>query len=206
MSNTATDDPSNGYDAAAAEFMRHREQSSVGTATVRIWARALPKNGTVLDLGCGSGVPISTVLSEEGFAVYGIDASESLIAAFRRHLPHAQIACEAIEDSRFFDRTFDGVIAIGVMFLLPGKVQRDLIFKAAAALNPGGRFLFTSPAQACVWADVLTGRRSHSLGAEEYRAALSDAGLSQVDEYRDEGGNHYYDTRLSPSPGAMQQQ
>ncbi|WP_425606580.1 class I SAM-dependent methyltransferase [Microbulbifer litoralis] len=83
--------------------MRHREQSSVGTATVRIWARALPKNGTVLDLGCGSGVPISTVLSEEGLAVYGIDASESLIAAFRRHLPHAQVACEAIEDSRFFD-------------------------------------------------------------------------------------------------------
>jgi cyclopropane fatty-acyl-phospholipid synthase-like methyltransferase len=127
--------------------------------------------------------------------VYGIDASASLTAAFRRRLPHAHVACEAIEGSRFFGRTFDGVIAVGLMFLLPGEVQRDLIRKVAVALNPDGRFLFTSPAQVCAWTDVLTGQESHSLGAEEYKATFSEAGLTLVGEYEDEGGNHYYDTR-----------
>lgn len=203
--NAAAGDASNGYEAVAPEFMRRRELSTIGVATVRMWARSLPRGGAVLDLGCGSGAPISTALSSAGFAVYGIDASASLTAAFRRRLPHAHVACEAIEDSRFFDRTFDGVIAVGLMFLLPSDAQRDLIRKVAGALNPDGRFLFTSPAQRCTWTDVLTGKQSRSLGAEEYKAAFSEAGLTLVGEHEDEGENHYYDTRplLARSSGPV---
>ncbi|MEX2179552.1 MAG: class I SAM-dependent methyltransferase [Gemmatimonadaceae bacterium] len=177
--------------------MRRRELSNIGVAAVRLWARGLSPGGAILDLGCGSGVPIATALNNDGFAVYGIDASASLTASFRRRLPHAHVACEAVEDSRFFGRTFDGVIAVGLLFLLPPELQRHLIRKVGAALNPDGRFLFTSPAQVCAWTDVLTGRESHSLGAEEYKAALREAGLMLVGEYQDEGQNHYYDTRHS---------
>lgn len=131
-------------------------------------------------------------LMNDGFVIYGIDASPSLTAAFRRRFPHAQLACEAVEDSRFFGRRFDGIIAVGLMFLLPAEAQREVIRKVALALNPGGRFLFTCPAQACTWTDVLTGRRSLSLGVEEYEAVLSSVGLPAVAEYLDEGDNHYY--------------
>lgn len=194
-SSATSGDPSNGYEAVAPESMRRRDQSDIGIATVRMWSRSLQRGGAILDLGCGTGVPISTALNNEGFVVYGIDASTSLTAAFRRRLPHAHVICEAIEGSRFFGRTFDGVIAVGLMFLLPSDVQRDLIWKVAEALNPGGRFLFTSPVQQCAWADVLTGQESHSLGAEEYKAAFSEANLTLVGEYEDEGKNHCYDTR-----------
>lgn len=191
MNNATAGDPSNGYEAVAPEFMRRREQSIIGIATVRMWSRLLPRGGAILDLGCGSGVPISTALNNEGFVVYGIDASANLTAAFRRRLPHAHVACEAIEDS-----------AVGLMFLLPSDVQRDLIRKVAVALNPDGRFLFTSPTQLCAWTDLLTGQESHSLGAEEYKAAFSEAGLTLVGEYEDEGENHYYDTRPSRARAA----
>lgn len=190
-------DPSNGYEAAAPEFMRRRERSGIGVALVRAWARSLSRGGTILDLGCGSGVPIAEALIDEGFAICGVDASPTLAAAFRRRFPHAHVACETVEDSSFFDRRFDGVIAVGLMFLLAADVQRATIHKVAKALNAGGRFLFTSPVQACTWTDVLTGRESLSLGAEEYRAVLSDAGFTLLDEHEDEGGNHYYDARLS---------
>ncbi len=183
--------------------MRRREQSVIGVETVRLWSRLLPRGGTVLDLGCGSGVPISATLSNEGLVVYGIDASASLTAAFRERLSHAHVACESIEDSRFFDRTFDGVIAVGLMFLLAPDAQRKLIRKIALALNPDGRFLFTSPAQRCVWKDVLTDRESHSLGVDEYKTALLEAGLTLVGEYEDEGGNHYYDAHLSRTASDM---
>lgn len=69
--------------------------------------------------------------------MYGIGASASLTAAFRRRLPHPHVACEAIEDSLFFGRTFDGVIAVGLMFLLPAEVQRDLIRNGRRGAEPG---------------------------------------------------------------------
>lgn len=185
------DDPSNGYEAVASEFVKRRH-SSIGVATVRTWARSLPSGAPILDLGCGHGVPISQALMNDGFVIYGVDASPSLTAAFLRRFPHAHVACETVEDSRFFGRTFDGIVAVGLMFLLPAEVQQDLIRKVALALNPGGRFLFTSPAQPDTWTDVLTGRQSQSLGAEEYKAILSTLGLNPVAEYVDEGDNHYY--------------
>lgn len=101
-------DSSNGYEAVASELMHWRGQSSIGVATVQKWARALPSAATVLDLGCGDGVPISMALIDKGFTVYGIDASPTLAAAFRSRFPGAHIACEAVENSSFFGRIFDG--------------------------------------------------------------------------------------------------
>lgn len=193
----ADDDPSNGYEAVATELMAGRQQSSIGVATACTWARSLAPGASILDLGCGHGVPISMALMNDGFVIYGVDASPSLTAAFRNRFPHAHVACEAVEDSRFFGRTFDGIIAVGLMFLLSADSQRDLIRRVALALNPGGRFLFTSPAQSCTWADLLTGRQSLSLGAEAYKAVLSDAGLILVAKDLDEGENHYYEAAKS---------
>ena len=187
-----TQDLSNGYEAHAQEFAARRIRSNIGATTVRDWCRTLPQGGTVLDLGCGCGVPISQTLLDQGLTVYGVDASASLTAAFRARFPHTTVACEAVEESTFFGRQFDAVVAWGLLFLLSDETQLRLIQKVAAALLPGGRFLFTAPAQRCEWTDVLTRLPSRSLGAETYRAALTAAGLTLVDEYDDEGENHYY--------------
>lgn len=188
-------DEANGYEAAALAFAQRREARAVGTTTVLRWARSLRPAAEVLDLGCGSGVPIAMALHREGFAVHGVDASPTLVAMFRERLPHAVVACEAVEHSRFFERRFDGVLAIGLVFLLPEAAQRALIQRIAGVLRPGGRFLFTAPAQACAWDDVLTGRASRSLGAAAYAAVCADAGLETVGSFLDEGDNHYFDLR-----------
>jgi hypothetical protein len=73
------------------------------------------------------------------------------------------------EESSFFGRTYDGVVAVGLLFLLEEDVQRALINKVAAVTKPGGRFLFTAPLQKVAWRDLTTGRESVSLGDEEYR-------------------------------------
>jgi cyclopropane fatty-acyl-phospholipid synthase-like methyltransferase len=161
-------------------------------ATVRQWAKDLPRGGSVLDLGCGNGWPISGVLIEAGVVVHGVDASPSMIAAFRARFRDAQAECSAVEDSHFFGRTFDGIIAWGLMFLLRPEAQSQLIHKVARALKNGGRFLFTSPWQVCQWSDNLTGQTSVSLGSEEYRRVLEAEGLVLVGEADDEGENHYF--------------
>ncbi len=184
-------DRSNGWEAVAGRFMVQR--SSIGSATVRAWCRTLPSGASVLDLGCGAGVPISQALIDAGCDVSGVDASPTLVAEFQRRFPQAPVACEPVEDSAFFGKTYDGIVAVGLLFLLRPGVQEAVIRRVGAALKPGGRFLFTAPVRACAWSDLLTGHESVSLGSEAYRRVLASAGLSVIAEYVDEGENHYFD-------------
>ena len=161
---------------------------------MREWARTLPQRAAVIDLGCGSGIPITKILVEEGLDVYAIDAAPSLVAAFQDNFPHVPVACESVLDSLFSERRFEGAIAWGLMFLLLPEEQRQLIRNIADILVPGGRLLFTSEAEPIVWNDAMTGRESRSLGAAEYRALLASSGLSVGSEYEDEGQNYYFDS------------
>jgi hypothetical protein len=52
------------------------------------------------------------------------------------------------------------------MFLMPEDTQSLVIHKVARALNPNGRFLFTSPKEIVKWRDALTDRESLSLGGQ----------------------------------------
>ena len=179
----------NGWENVALTFADVR--SDAGRDVVRRWARTLPSGGEVLDVGCGSGFPVSSTLADEGLTVFGIDASPTLVSMFVRRFDHAHAACETVQDSTFFGRTFDGILAIGLMFLLSEEDQVKLINKAGKALQAGGRFLFTAPHQNCEWKDVLTGQRSVSLGTTDYERLLAGAGMQLLGTCMDEGDNHY---------------
>jgi hypothetical protein len=118
-----------------------------------------------------------------------------MVEAFRHNLPAIPVTCESVLDSSFFNRTFDGVIAWGLIFLLLPEEQRRFIRRVADVLVPGGRLLFTSGTgtEPLVWNDAQTGLESRTLGAIEYRKLLSEADLWVTEEYEDEGESHYYD-------------
>lgn len=187
-----TTDPSHGWDAIAEAFMA--AQSEAGADVVRRWAIDLPPGGTVVDIGCGFGEPVTRTLVEAGLSVWAVDASPTLVAAFQARFPGIPVACESAVTSDLFGRSFDGAAAVGLMFLLSPEDQHQLIERVARALQPGGRFLFSAPHQVCEWDDLLTGRRSRSLGEAAYRDALEAAGLTPVGGMTDAGGNHYFDT------------
>jgi SAM-dependent methyltransferase len=191
-------DPSAGYEAVSQEFLAHRgsgrtRSTAVGVKEVQAWARTLPPGSSVIDIACGPGFPITAVLVEEGLNVFAIDGSPSFVAAFQRNLPGTPILCEAVQASTFFDRTFDAVLAIGMIFLLNVEDQHRLIRRFAEILVPGGRLLFTATAQPAVWNDAMTGLESVSLGAGQYTKLLAAAGITVAGEYEDAGENHYFD-------------
>lgn len=191
-------DRSKGYEAVAEEFLARRgdratRATGIGVKEVRKWAKTLPRGSSVMDLGCGPGFPITVVLIEEGLQVFGVDAAPSFVAAFQRNLPGIPIVCGSVLDSRFFDRPFDAVVSIGLMFLLNAEEQHRLIRRFAEILVPGGRLLFTSTARPAVWNDAMTGLESISLGREEYRNLLGGAGIAVAEEYEDVGESHYFD-------------
>ena len=188
----------NGYERVAEEFVATRgkataEPTGVGVSEVHRWARSLPRHAVVLDMGCGTGYPLTRVLVDQGHRVHGIDASPSLVAAFRRNVPEAVVACESVETSRFFNKAYDAVLAWGLWFLLSEHQQLELLSRVAGMLKPGGRFLFTAPEELCRWTDILTGEECRSLGAAQYRRVLNDGGLIVLCEFVDDGKNHYFD-------------
>jgi SAM-dependent methyltransferase len=196
-------DKSHGYEEIAWMFIAGRGQNhtGVGAGVVAEWSRLLPERATVLDLGCGPGVPISETLIHRGFRLYGVDASPSMVAAFQSRFPSNPIQCSPAEDSDFFGLKFDAIISWGLFFLLESEVQHAIIRKVSQSLVDGGRFLFTAPHQICSWSDAMTEQTSYGLGYDTYRSALEANGLTLVDTYSDEGENYYYSALKNASSG-----
>jgi SAM-dependent methyltransferase len=193
----APEDGSKGYEAVANIYIagrgtRVRVGESIGAGVVKAWAATFPPGATVLDLGSGPGEPSTRILQDAGLKTYAVEASPTMVAAFRERFPGVPIERNTVEASEFFNRTFSGVLAWGLLFLLDPAAQALVIEKVARTLEPQGRFLFTAPRQPLEWLDGMTDQRSYSLGEHTYERLLRAAGLTWVASAQDEGENHYY--------------
>lgn len=137
----------------------------------------LPPGGTVLDVGCGSGVPIAERLIAEGFRVTGVDASSGLLDHARARLPQG----EWIEaDMRTLDlgRRFDGVLAWSSLFHLSHADQRLTLSRLTGST---GEVLMFNAGGACeTRLGEWRGEPLHhaSLDPAEYADRLRQAGLA----------------------------
>ena len=131
------------YDLIADWYSAQRT-GEIGTPEVRALVNSLKPGASVLDIGCGSGIPLTRALVDAGCDVFAIDSSEKMLAHFRRNLPDVGATCAAIQTCRLDGRLFDAALAWGVMFHLTPEVQRTAFAKVATLLRPGGLFLFTS--------------------------------------------------------------
>jgi hypothetical protein len=114
-------------------------------------------------------------------------------AEFQTRFPQIPVQCERVQKSSFFGRKFEGVIAIGLLFLLPELDQAVLIARVSRIVVPGGRFLFTAPLEPGTWADMNTGLECRSLGQARYSELLTQSDFRVVATYVDEGANNYYE-------------
>lgn len=179
------------YETHADQYAKYRN-SPIGVEQLKRWMPSIKPKGLVLDLGCGSARPLTSTLDENGFAVVGVDSSPRMIEISRSNLAQGKFICTPVQAYSFPENHFDAALSWGLMFLLNEADQEQLIFNTAKTLKPAGQFLFTSPAIACEWKDVLTQMHSISLGRKRYASLLQQAGLNLCWECEDEGQSHYY--------------
>jgi SAM-dependent methyltransferase len=138
----------------------------------------LPKEGTVIDIGCGFGEPIAGYLLDRGFAVDGVDASPTLIGQCRERFPRRSWH---VADMRTLNlgRRFDGLLAWDSFFHLAHDDQRRMfpIFKLHAAR--GAVLMFTS---GTAHGEAIGTYRDEplyhaSLAPQEYQALLNANGF-----------------------------
>ena len=77
-----------GYDKIAAKYHKQRKRYPSLKLLEKI-SRYLKKGNSVLDLGCGAGIPVSKYLFDKGFKVVGIDFSEGMLKLARENVPKA---------------------------------------------------------------------------------------------------------------------
>lgn len=97
----------------------------------------------VLDIGCGSGVPVAKLLSDSGFQVTGIDRSANLLDKARENVPSADFRQAEMEDYRIAGM-YDGVVLWDALFHLPRAEHRLILEKIFSALKPGGLLILSS--------------------------------------------------------------
>jgi SAM-dependent methyltransferase len=142
------------------------------------FAAALAARATVLDIGCGAGVPVARDLIAAGFAVTGVDSSPAMIARCRERFAGAEWH---VADMRALDlgRRFDGLLAWHSFFHLCAQDQRAMFPIFAAHAAPGALLSFTSGPLAGVAMGEWQGEPlfHDSLAQEEYRALLAANGF-----------------------------
>jgi SAM-dependent methyltransferase len=170
------------YERHARAFDADRGRILFEKAWLDRFVALLPKGGTILDIGCGSGEPIARYLIDLGFKLTGVDASPTMIGLCRRRFP-GQAWCIGDMRELALEQKFDGLIAWNSFFHLSPEDQRLMFprFRAHAAVG-GAALLFTSgPAHGEAIGSHCGEPLYHaSLAAEEYRALLDDNGFAVV--------------------------
>ncbi|MCX4679337.1 class I SAM-dependent methyltransferase [Streptomyces sp. NBC_01433] len=196
-----TEDPKDlvrrGYDALSLRY----DQAYAAETKYQPWISELcaliPAGGAVLDLGCGSGVPVVRDLTTAGHHVTGVDISEEQIRRARELVPQAEFVRADATGVEFGAASFDAVVSLYALIHIPLPEQLPLLEKIVGWLRPGGWFLGTTGHQAWTGVDEdwLGGGTpmwwSHADAATN-RSWITQAGLTvEREEFVPEGdGGH----------------
>jgi SAM-dependent methyltransferase len=147
-----------GYDAVSVSYDREYGGATKYQDWLRQLREAIPADGAVLDLGCGSGLPVALNLAAAGFAVTGVDISDVQVSRARELVPQAEFIRADVSTVEFGPESFDAVVSFYALIHIPVDEQLPLLAKVATWLRPGGLFVATTGHVA--W----TGREENWLG------------------------------------------
>jgi SAM-dependent methyltransferase len=126
-------------------FLYNLFQKAVGAEKVRselVSEFILPKkNDKILDIGCGTAEILNFLPASIKY--YGFDISEDYIkSAINKFGKRGNFYCANLNEPRFKNlKSFDTIIAIGVLHHLSNKEARELMILLRQKLKPGGRFI-----------------------------------------------------------------
>lgn len=141
-----TDDPkaivARGYDTIAERYLAWSVTVRVAEREryTRLLLDALPSGATLLELGCGAGIPTTQRLAAR-FAVTGVDLSPRQIALAEHNVPGATFHIGDMTALSFPAERFDAICAFYAITHVPREEHAALLVKIAAWLRPGGLFV-----------------------------------------------------------------
>ena len=126
-----------GYDEIADRYLAARATGGDLALLPELVAR-LRNGDTVLDAGCGAGVPVTTQLVAADLEVVGFDLSSAQVRLARSHAPGAHLAQADLVALPFGDRSFDGLVSYYAVIHVPRSEHRVVFDEFRRVLRPGG--------------------------------------------------------------------
>jgi cyclopropane fatty-acyl-phospholipid synthase-like methyltransferase len=126
-----------GYNRIAEAYLASRDKHSADITLLDELDRRLPGGATVLDAGCGAGVPVTRYWSQR-HRVVGIDFSEAQVRMARRLVPRAAFLCQDLAQMGFGRMTFDAIISYYAIIHVPRDLHQDIFRQMHTLLKPMG--------------------------------------------------------------------
>jgi SAM-dependent methyltransferase len=189
-----------GYNAIADRYLAERTRDSEDVRLLSEFVERLPENASVLDAGCGAGIPISQMLRER-FYVTGVDFSEAQVELAKKNVPNAQFLCEDMTKLDFQDDTFDGIVSYYAIIHIPRQEHQSLLVNFYRMLKPDGLALLCLGAEHLIddVDDNYLGTRMYwsHYDTETYLRMLKECGFSilwskHVTDSTCEGAGHLF--------------
>lgn len=97
----------------------------------------------VLDVGCGSGIPVAKYFVEHGCEVIGFDVSKEMIRLAMRNVPRGDFFQADVLAIELPSNTYNLVVSFYCVFHIEKSRQEEVFQKFYEALIPGGYSYFT---------------------------------------------------------------
>ncbi len=104
----------------------------------------LPDGGTVLDIGCGGGVPVLRTLVDRGYIAKGIDFSQGMLDVAKENVPEVELILGDITKTDFESESFDGIISTYAFIHIFRTQHPHLYSQIFKWLKPGGVMLVST--------------------------------------------------------------
>ena len=135
-----------GYDRIVEAYLAQRRADTPDIELLHDFVERLAPGSSVLDAGCGAGVPVAQLLSEK-FRVTGVDFSPAQIARARALVPAARFLCADPRTVEFPHAHFDAICSYYTIIHVPRDDHATLLARLARFLKPGGVALLCLGAQ-----------------------------------------------------------
>lgn len=177
------------YDKHAEAWERLRSTTLFERSWLDRFLQLAPANARLLDLGCGTGMPIAAYFIERGYKVTGIDGSPAMIARCRQRFPQQEWRQADMRTLSLAAR-FDGLLAWDSFFHLARDDQRRMFSLFRQHANPHAALMFTSGTADGVAMGTFEGQPLFhaSLAPEEYSRLLQENGFRVVDHVVEDPG------------------
>ena len=136
-----------GYDAQAQRYLDWAlSLPSLREDSVQKMLSSLPDplSSSVLELGCGAGIPITKILAEKCGSVVANDISSTQISLAREHLvrnANVSFMEGSMTEMDFYDDRFDVIVALYSIIHLNPDGQKLIFEKIRHWIKPGGVLL-----------------------------------------------------------------
>lgn len=187
-----------GYDEVAERYLDARDQWKSVPYLDRLLARLKP-GSQILDVGCGSGIPIDSYLTAKGHEVIGIDISPRQVELASENVPDARFEIRDMLDLHRGEFSVDAVVSFYAIFHTPRETHAETLRTFSSYLPPDGVVLVSMGAGEWEGEEDFHGAPmwwSH-YGADKNRELIEGAGLRVIHEAIDSSGDERHQIILA---------